>query len=72
MLFQSTIKELKINYLLIASIPMFIDVILYNLELYTYQKSIAFLTGFLFGSVGIYYFYIGLNSLLLEKKVGKD
>ncbi len=56
------------NPLYIGSIPMFIDIILYNSGVYPYSVLISFVTGFLFGSVGISYIYDSVENYLLENK----
>ena len=43
---------------------MFIDVLLYSIGFYSYSKTIALITGLLFGFVGIVYIYFGLQKLL--------
>jgi len=58
--------QLNIKILLIASVPMIIDVLLTTLNIYFYSKLIAFFTGLLLGSVGFFYLYNGLNNLILE------
>jgi uncharacterized membrane protein len=50
--------------IILAAIPMVIDVILYSIGLYNYSKTIALITGILFGSVGIIYIYNGFQILL--------
>ena len=62
------IKVNNIKYLIFASLPMFIDVILYSIGVYTYSKTIALFSGFLFGIAGIIYIYKGLQILLAEKR----
>jgi len=61
-------NQLNIKFLLIASIPMFLDVILYSLGIYRYSKTIAFSTGILLGSVGFLYIHEGILNLIKEKK----
>ncbi len=61
----------KINFkdgrlMLAASIPMLVDVLLYSSGFYNYTKSIAFVTGLVFGFVGIAYIYNGLQILLVR------
>ena len=60
--------RLHIRVLLIASVPMIIDVLLTALNIYSYSKLIALSTGLLLGSVGFFYLYNGLNNLILEYK----
>jgi hypothetical protein len=65
------IKIKNINYLILATVPMLIDVVLYTSGVYTYSKNIALFSGFLFGIAGIIYIYNGLQILLVEKKKGE-
>jgi uncharacterized membrane protein len=67
-LFKNFTGNFKVKYLVLASAPMFADVILYSLNVYHYSKMIAFSTGLLLGSVGFLYLYKGLNNLILEMK----
>ena len=60
----STLNLKNGKLILVASIPMLIDVVLYSSGLYDYSINIAFITGLLFGSVGIAYIYGGLQILL--------
>jgi len=43
---------------------MLIDILFYSLKFYNYNKSIAFTTGFIFGSVGFIYIWNGFENLL--------
>ena len=72
LLFVPMIKIRNINYLILAAVPMLIDVVLYTSGVYTYSKSIALFSGFLFGIAGIIYIYNGLQILLIEKKKGEN
>lgn len=67
-LFLFYIPKIKrgITILIIASIPMLIDVIATTINIYTYSKTIAFFTGFLFGSILFLYLYNGLENLIAE------
>lgn len=67
-LFRSPKAILHIKFLFVAATPIFIDVILYSFNIYHYSKMIAFITGFLLGSVGFLYLYAGLNNLIREMK----
>ncbi|MCF8242148.1 MAG: DUF2085 domain-containing protein [Melioribacteraceae bacterium] len=59
--------EIKSNKLLfIFAAPMIIDVAAYSSGLYSYNKTAAFVTGLLLGSICFYYFYKGLTSLLSD------
>lgn len=66
-----SIKILKnANLILAASIPMLIDVVLYSTSFYNYNKIVAFITGLLFGSIGIAYIYNGFK--ILVERNGKS
>ena len=64
LLFIPTLKIKSGKIILLASLPMFIDVLLYSFGFYSYSKTIALITGLLFGLVGIVYIYFGLQKLL--------
>lgn len=55
-----------IKLLLFSSIPMLLDVLLTTIHIYPYFKTLAFLTGILFGSILFLYFYRGLILLFEE------
>jgi uncharacterized membrane protein len=50
-LFPLTIREPHKKFLLIAAVPVFIDVILYNAGLYSYNNTVSLITGLILGSV---------------------
>jgi uncharacterized membrane protein len=58
---------LKTKHLLILSAPMLLDVILLNIGVYNYNKSLASLTGFLFGSAVFLYILSAIENLLFTK-----
>lgn len=49
------------KYLVYAGIPMLADVALASLGVYSYSKTLAFLTGLLLGSVSFFYILYGLQ-----------
>ena len=55
-------------YFLSALILMASDVILYSLNIYSYSIELAFITGFLLGSIGFSYLCAALNNLISELK----
>lgn len=57
----------KTSYLVLFSIPMLLDVILYSIGIYEYSKSIAFITGLLFGSVVFLYILSGIENSFYQK-----
>lgn len=66
--FFSMKKRINISYLFIAAMPLLLDVIFVLMALYNYSKNVAFVTGFLLGSVGFFYLYYGLENLIAELK----
>jgi uncharacterized membrane protein len=58
--------------LLTAIVPMLADVILYSIGVYSYSKSIAFITGFILGSVCILYIFVSIEQLFSEIKLSSD
>jgi uncharacterized membrane protein len=69
LLFVKVNENIDIKFLLLSAVPLTLDVIFYNLELYNYSKPIAFSTGLFLGSAGFYYFYVGLEKLFSDKKL---
>jgi uncharacterized membrane protein len=65
-LFKDFDKKFKIKFLLLSSVPMIADVILYSSGIYFYSRTAAFFTGLFFGSVGFSYFYNSVKELLNE------
>lgn len=59
-------EKIEIRYLIAASVPIFIDVLLYNSGIYDYSKPIAFFTGLLFGSTGFFYIASGIEKFINE------
>jgi len=55
--FNYKIGRFGLNILLVAFVPLFIDVFFTSFGIYTYSKFIALLTGLIFGSV-VYLFLI--------------
>jgi uncharacterized membrane protein len=67
-----SIPELKLKVLLIASIPLLLDVCLTFLGVYKYSPTIAFITGLAFGSV-IYLFLLSeLENLFSNKSINRN
>lgn len=62
------IKKVDLKILLLSSIPMFVDVILYSIGIYNYSHFVALLTGLLLGSVGIIYIQNTIIELFTNKK----
>jgi uncharacterized membrane protein len=58
--------KLPLKYFIIASLPMLLDVIFYSTGIYNYFRSIALLTGLVFGSSGFFYIWNGIEKLLNE------
>ncbi len=62
----------KTSYLIILSVPMLLDVILYSIGVYEYNKLVAFITGILFGSAVFIYILSGIeNSFYQKSKIDK-
>ena len=61
-------KIISTKTLLLFSIPMFVDVILYSLGIYSYSKYLALVTGLLLGSVGFIYIHNSIIELLDQKR----
>jgi uncharacterized membrane protein len=61
-------KNITTRLLLLSSIPLILDVILYSLNIYNYSKYIALLTGFLLGSIGFIYIHRSIIELLTKSK----
>jgi uncharacterized membrane protein len=59
-------KNSSIKYLFIASIPILLDIIFYNTGIYSYSKTISFVTGILFGSTGFFYIASGIDKFIYE------
>jgi len=66
LLFVSKLKIKSGKFMIFASFPMLIDVFLYSIGAYNYSKIFAFITGVIFGLVGIVYIYNGFQ-ILIEK-----
>ncbi len=67
LLFLKLKNILNIKFLIIASIPLLGDVILYSTGIYSYSKTIALITGLLLGSIGFLYIHEGIMDLFEEK-----
>ncbi len=63
---------LPTKFLLYSSIPMFIDVALVMLGVYSYSKIVAFLTGVLLGSIGIVYLTDLIEKFLIQNRSIKE
>jgi len=59
--------KLNARYLLLAAVPMFLDVIFYSFGLYYYSQLISAVTGLLLGGTGFFYFYGGLESYIVNR-----
>ncbi|MCX6148960.1 MAG: DUF2085 domain-containing protein [Ignavibacteriales bacterium] len=65
LLFVSNFK-LQTKFFFLASVPIILDVFSYSVGIYNYSLTIAFITGFVFGSAGIIYIWSGIEKLLTE------
>lgn len=66
-LFFISLKKLKIKYLFISALPVLADVVLVQSGITAYSKYIAFITGFIFGSITFLYIWDGIAILLTER-----
>lgn len=62
------IDQINFNQQVLFSLPMLLDVFLYSLGLYDYNKIIAASTGFLFGSTIFLYILSNVEYLLFTKQ----
>lgn len=65
------LKPFKFTLFLLFSIPMLLDVILYNLNVYDYSKNIAFISGLFFGCAG-FFVILESSSMLYSEIFEKD
>jgi len=65
-LFKIPHRNPKIKVLAMCIAIMLLDIAAYSVGIYQYSKLIAFITGFLLGSVAFSYFYNGLIQLFNE------
>lgn len=65
-------NEPPLKIIIFASAPMLADVFLCAFGIYSYSKSLAFITGFLLGSAGFLYFYSALKKLIQELNSKKN
>ena len=59
-------KSITTKVLLLSSIPLILDVILYSINIYQYSKFIALVTGFLLGSIGFIYIHRSIIEFLTK------
>jgi uncharacterized membrane protein len=62
-------KNISTKILLLSSIPLILDVILYSISIYNYSNYIALLTGFLLGSIGFIYIHKSVLELLNKDRL---
>lgn len=67
-LFITKPLKIKTSFLILLSIPMFLDVVLYNTGTYQYNKFTAYLTGLLFGSAVFLYILSGIENSFFQKQ----
>ena len=65
-LFVNFKRPVRLKLFILLSLPMLTDVISYSFGIYNYSRTIAFMTGILFGSAGFSYFYGSIKELLAE------
>ncbi len=61
-------KDISTKILILASTPLFIDVILTSIGVYNYSHYFALVTGLLLGSFGFFYIHKSIVMLLIKKK----
>jgi len=66
------IPELKIKLLVIASIPLFLDVCLIFLGAYKYSQTIALITGLAFGSIVYLFLLSEIENIFLNKSIKRN
>ncbi len=66
------IPELKIKLLVIASIPLLLDVCLMFLGFYNYSQTIAFITGLAFGSIVYLFLLSEIENIFLNKSIKRN
>jgi len=66
------IPELKIKLLVIASIPLLLDVCLIFLGFYKYSQTLAFITGLAFGSIVYLFLLSEIENILLNKSIKRN
>ncbi len=67
-LFKANLKKGPVKVLIFGFLPVAADVFLVKIGAYSYSKTIAFLSGFILGSIGIYYFYEIISSKITKDK----
>ncbi len=66
-LFKKNIMKYPRSVLLASFLPVILDVLFVKLGFYNYSKIIASISGFILGSIGIYYFYETISTKLTEE-----
>jgi len=61
-------KNFSTKVLFLSSLPMFLDIFLYSLNVYDYSKYSALLSGLLLGSIGFIYIHSSIIELLTKQK----
>lgn len=69
--FRST-PDLKFSIFILSTIPLLLDVLLTNLNLYNYSQPIAFSTGLIFGSVVCLFLLSEIENLFLHKSINRN
>jgi uncharacterized membrane protein len=67
-IFRLPQKNPNIKVLSVCILIMLLDIAAYSIGIYHYSKLIAFITGFLLGSIAFSYFYNGVIQLFTEIK----
>lgn len=71
-LFIPKVKPRTAKWLILAMVPMTLDVIMYSIGIYGYSKWIAFSTGLILGSASILYIFKSIEDYFLELKMSSN
>ncbi len=72
LLFSIRVEIKKLTPMLIASLLLLVDVVLSTIGIYAYQKSIALITGIIFGSIVFLYISSEIVNFLATKAKKQD
>jgi uncharacterized membrane protein len=64
--------NMKIKLLLIAPIPLIADVMLSTIDIYSYSKLLAFITGLIFGTIVFLFLLNEIENLFLIKSIKRN
>lgn len=61
-------RSISTKLLFILSLPMFVDVLLYSIGIYTYSQNVALLTGLFLGFGGFIYIRNSISEIMTKKE----